>query len=669
MIDKGNLTQVWRDRIEEASIDRQQFEPTWFSNLAFVAGKHWLEWNPASRQLQMPIDIGERELYTVDMITERRMTALGELSNDEDRPQLLLVSEGGNPDVEGMQEQLNRAVQHGWDHEWHGDQALAEVRRICMDLGTAAVRVRFDPMAGPPEVDGDGEPLMVPYHEGRALLDTGEATEHVASMFEQGGKVDLRAAHKGQIRWEALSPFNLLVPPGVDHEKDFPWEIVARPVPLDVIRAQYPDARDLAEDSDISSVFGMTGDTSGGSPDPTRPGQRSKLRGHSWLYTCFERPTPAAPLGRTIVLGGANGTTLLDVTEKLPCRLPDGTPSSGIAYFHWWRVTGRFWSRSMVEALKDPQRMINRRKTQNAEIIDRGMPKVFLEEGSLPHAPKGHVLEIIELAPGKGKPEFSGGIGPGEWMYRDIEEARVDLEHASGMRGPSMGDNPENVSTYSQLALLAEKDQVKRSPMLREHRTSIGRAVEASVHYIRKYWGEQKQLLIADDDDKIDAVMLNANQLPEFFVVKLAKGAPKPRSQAAEIKKIEDIARYSTETGMPLPVDWLYDSLEAGQALEIPSKPGDDHGEKAEVENVWMGRGQPMPVMDYDPPEVHLPIHRQAQIQADIEGDLETWQLLEQHVLEHQQVAMMQALQAQQIEGPPPIADPTEQQQPAQAAA
>lgn len=665
--DTAKIAQEWRERIDRGLDDRKRFERTWMSNIAFTAGKHWLKWNPGTNALELPLDMRDKDLYTADVITERRLTALGELSADDDRPELLLIDDGDEM-TDSFQAQINRALGYGWDYEWRGDDALTEVRRLCLDLGVSAMRVRFDPTAGPPILGEDGEPIEAPYIDGKALLDPAEARTAVAEARQSGQRVEFRAMHEGRICWEPLSALNLIVPPGIPNENDFPWEIVVRPVPLSVVQAEYPAAKGLMEDTDISSMIGVDAieTTSGDGFSETR----SKLRGHVWLFTGYERPCPDYPKGRTVVLGG-NQRHLLDVKPELPCKMPDGTFSSGVSYFHWWRVTGRFWSRSFVEPLKDPQRLINRRKTQNMEIVDRGMPKVFVEEGSLQHNPEGLPLEKVEVAKGAARPDFFGGIGPGEWMYRDIEEARVDLDHASGIRGPSLGDNPENVGTYSQLALLSEKDQVKRAVVRREHASSIGRCVESTVHYMRTYWGPEKQVVLADDDDKLEAFNFNATKIPAFYVVKIAKGSPKPRSQAAELKKIEDLARYSVESQQPLPVDWYADSLEAGKPLEMPTPPGAPHIEKAELENHYLLSGEPSPsgggdvppVMEYDPPEIHIPTHREAQIQAEQMGDAEAWQRIQDHIDEHEQVA--QAVMAQQAAmAPQPESNQPEQGQP-----
>src|SRR5262249_6769878 len=151
---------------------------------------------------------------------------------------------------------------------------------------------------------------------------------------------------------------------------------------------------------------------------------------------------------------------------------------------------------------------------------------------------------------------------------------------------------PAGVDTYAQLALINENDQAKREGILTARKRSIAKLVEASVYDIRTYWGPQRQIMVAGDEGGIDASVFDATKIPAFYIVKVAKGAARPRSQAAEIQKISDIASYSVQAQQPLPVKWYYDSLAAGQALELPEEPTNDQADKAELENHLLLQGR-----------------------------------------------------------------------------
>lgn len=641
-----------KDRLRQAREDRKRFEPTWQHNLAFAAGQHYVKWDRQARQLVMPEELSRKDLYVADVITEYRTTALGELSADDDRPELLLRRD--DEASEDFQRMLNRAVEWGWDNEWRGDTVLEEARRLCVDTGTSAVRCKWNPNVGP--VVGEA-----PMQAGRPLFGD-QAIQAVAGAAETGLTVPMQQIRQGAIQWEPLSGFNLLVPPGVNHEMFFPWEAVIRPALLSEVQAEYGDlAAELREDTDIGSLMGMDLSSSGQSsgfayagPNDRRPG---RLHDHVWLITYLERPTIRYPEGRTITFA-TNDYKVLRVEERLPYEGPDGSFQSGIAYFHWWRVSGRFWSRGLVDVMKDIQRSFNKRRNQTHEIIDRGMPAVFVQTGSKAIERQGRVAELVELDRDERQPQMFQGFGPGDWMWRDLDQMRNDLEHATGLRGPRLGDNPANVTTYGQLAILNENEQVKRQPILREHQESIGHLIEHSVHDMRTYWGPERMIALAGDNDHADVAFFDATKIPSFYIVKVARGAAKPRSQAAELKKIEDLWKGALESAAVASnpqewVQWYKQSLEAGQVLELPAVHSDDQTDKAELENHLMLLGQPMPVQYYDPHDQHILIHRGAQIEAELSEEMDKWALIEQHVQQHvligaQQLAETQALIAQQ---------------------
>src|SRR5205807_8576942 len=125
-------------------------------------------------------------------------------------------------------------------------------------------------------------------------------------------------AKEGHICWRPLSPFNLIVPPGVVHEKYFPWECTVIPTPVEEIKERYGQvAADVKEDPDIGSILGMEAQsTATSSPTGWMIGEsrRTRLRDHAWLFTYYEQPTSQWPTGRTIVFVN-NRMKLLEVRD------------------------------------------------------------------------------------------------------------------------------------------------------------------------------------------------------------------------------------------------------------------------------------------------------------------------------------------------------------------
>jgi len=648
--DRDKLTAEVRQRIEDAVEDRKRFEPTWHMALAYAAGKQWVEWSHRDRRVIMPPEVNPRDLYTADRITEYRTTALGELGSDRDKPQLLISRD--DQWSEELQEAVNQGLTHAWDHEAEAERALAEKDRLVIDLGTAAIRCLFDP------TKGAIAKREWPHVDDRPVYGD-DALEAVTSAAENGRTLSYRDVREGRITWQVLGPWNLLPPPGIPHEKDFPYETIVRPALLEDVKALYPAASDLKEDTNIVNLLGLDSNTEmpfgrGYGDDDGSTGSQQRLKAHVWLYTHFVRPSAKHPKGRMIELAGES-KRLLQVTDKVPYVGPSGDRRSGLAYFHWWRVTGRFWSRGLVEAMQEGQRRLNRRVTQASKTIDRGQPKVFIRGDVVRNVPTGMPLEVVELDKTADRPEFFEGIGPGEWMYRDVEQIDNDLAHATGLYGPSRGENPPNVDTYSQLALIAENDQTKREPIYRDHQDSQQLLVEDTVYDMRTYWGDEKRVRVSEDDESsFRSVVFNAAKIPDpeeqpdAYTVKVVRGSAKPRSQGALLQLVQDLKLAAAEAGLfqgPQWLEWYRDSLEAGHPLDFPEVAASDQEEVAELETHAIREGEDVAAAYWDDPEIHVPVHRMAQNQARLSGDVETFGRLEQHIQDH--LAVAQAMQAQ----------------------
>lgn len=680
IVGADDATRKIREKLIAARAHRKKQEPSWQLSMAFALGgeSQWSVWTTGQRGggLRKIGDVdpryADRELYTADITNEFRMHVLGELASDDDRMELLLAQD--DPTAERFQAQANKALGYAWDVETEADEVLAQADRYCVDLGTSAIRAYFDKDAGSyrpdlvPHLNGEpqfgdaGTRLMAQYNEPDPL--TGQPRGPIPG-------VTVEQIKSGKCCLEALSAFNLLVPPGIVDERKFPWEAVIRPVPLDEIRERFgPPAADLKEDKDIGSTLGaaLIGARDAG----------STLRDHAWLVDFYEQPTKQYPSGRVVYLAG-NGFKPVGIDPALPYCVLDanGEPlewRSGISYFHFWRVTGRFWSRGLIDALKDPQRGINLQRTLTKETIARGQPKVIADEGA-PIAQTGLPLEVIRVGQATRPAQVMQGIAPGPYMKDEVEQLREDAEHSTGIRALALGENPSNVNTLGQLTLLKESESVKRQPVQRERARALREIHEHVVYDIKKYWGHEKQIVLAGEDDRIDAFLFDATKIPALFIIRPAKGTAKPRSQGAELTKIDQLWQAAQVAGVVQQnpqawVDWYKESLEQGQALELPDMGGMDvHAMKAELENHKLREGDTANVIvaDYDPISVHLPIHRDAQIKAEEAGEVATWQALSAHIADHERMEQEKQLQlrAQQA-----AVSPGEQQaQDAQAAA
>lgn len=639
-LDEQDLSKI-RRQILAARNDRRRHESNWRLNLAFCAGKQWLEWKSFGRggRFVLPALRRGQHRYTVNKISDLRISLLGQFSMDSDRPQLLFRTD--DLPTEDFAETANDAVAAGWETEWQGDTVLDEVKRTMIDLGTAAVRCRFDPTAGPKKVKD------VPHENGRPILNPEKAREYVAAQQARGQSADLRTIHEGRIRWDHGTPFNLLVPAGIKREDKFPWECWIETSHIDKVKEQYGSEADgiTAETIDDINAVGDESSISTGSEDGSDAGTPVKLEDHVFVYTFYERPCRDHPDGRVVVLAGAN-LKPLEVRPKLDYVAPDGTRRSGIHYFHYIRLTDRFWSQSLIDLVREQQRAYNKRSSQIGETIDRGQAFILAQENGIPKR-TGVPVEVIPIKPNIPAPVVSAGVPVGDWMWKSLDRIDADMREASGLQDVLQGENPQNVGNYSQLALLQEEAGRKFDAIMGAAKQNVAHLVEDSVHAIRQYWGADKFLALEGPDGTLKAFNFDATKVPDFYRVYVAKGAAQPRSQAAELKKVDDLAAYSINSGQPLPLEWVAESYDSGKPADMPQQQRHDGLDKALMENQQLEQGGMPQVEYYDDGALHVQVHRSLQSRADATGDRELSQRCEQHIQDHLTQAQANA-QAQQ---------------------
>lgn len=661
--DPAALQTLWKDRIQRARDARKKYEPTWLSNLAFAAGQHWLVYDEIADMLRHVKHVdprrAEQNLLTDDRISEYRDTQLGELDSDDDRPQLLVAQESES--AEGVAKLLNEAIGYAWDHEWQAETVLSQVYEGVVDLGTIAIRLRREKEYGQvvdhQPFDPSGKVVTQETHP-----QDWQALEQTGAMAD-GSLPNMQPIREGRTCLDFYTPFGVLAPPGVNHEDKFPWEVLVRPYPLDDLQAEYPAAKDLTEDGDIASAMGLT--TGQTVRDSRSQGNNTsgRLRGQVWLYTCFDRPCPKYPEGRVTVIA-SNDYKVLDVQEGLDYELPNGESHTGVIYFHWRRLLDRFYSRAWIEPLKDPQRALNNDVTVSDEIVARGGPKVFLREQDLVENPQGLPMEVVRMKDNAQPPFFFQGIGLPPALAERRQALLDNLAHAATISDVRLGINPQNADTYSALALLNENESGKRSYIRRAHKRSIARLVELGVHDIRKYWPEEKQILVVGDEDVVTKKTFAKAQIPDFYMAKVAKGAPQPRSQAAELKKIDAFWAAAEQSGLVASdpaswVSWYVESTNAGSAQEIPEPQTDSQTQMAEYENLLMRYGEDVIPADYDLLPVHLPKHREEQDRARAEGDMDRFLRVQTHIDLSVQVQQENAARvASAAQAPSPLAPP-----------
>lgn len=629
----GNaLITEWGERRQQALNERRKYDPIWSICEHFLSGRQWVAWIPgqSTGSIIPEPNPSKRERHTVNVITARVATVLGKLFVEDLRPTITFTRD--DEESESISTHTRAVAKYLWDTEVAGEKKVKEMLMRLLTYGTAAMRCYFDTTKGQ-------EIGMFPVGpDGNPILDPASARAYVLQMTEQGQQVQFVPLREGKIVWEPLSPRNLLVPPGVISEDDFPWVIMERAMPLSWAKMKWPDAAEhlSAQELRTNESLGVSIDQGETNVSPAESG---RLKGHVLVSTGYELPCAEYPMGRTVIWN-EESQAILEVRNSLPYKLRS-EPHHGIIFFHYHQLPHRFWGRGVVEDLIGPQRQKNRARSQMIEMKDRNLGRVYAKKGTITaqNKPVGKIMELIEIPLHAEFPQETTGVPPGPWIENEARINDEDMDRVSGLGEVSLGQMPSGSAAYSALALMVEQDERRVGPALKMIRFGIGDTMVISLELARRYWQESKQMAIAGPEGSLELFMFNRSQLPLEFHVDVSRHSPLPTSPAVEAQKIFDIFHAATSAGQPLPIEWLKSSLDSGRALPIPRSQDQVQMAKAQLENVLMDQGQPVMPDYYDDDYIHILTHRQAQVEQMANPQVQ--QLIEMHIQMHAQNMQM----------------------------
>lgn len=343
----------WLERKDKAEKHREQFLPQVRINRKFAAGKQHLNVNTRSGRV---IDVRERngiKLVTSDILSQYMLTVIGRMAANDYKPNFLPLQ--SDEIAEEITAYMNDSFGWGWDNEWMAERKLLGIFRLLATDGTCAIRCRYDRTVG--ELLGER-----PYKDGAPVLDKTEARKYVAEEAHAGRRAKIAPIRAGRVNWELLTFENLLTPPGYEDDATFPWDLIVRPIPVKEVKDRYGIdvlAQEIESSASLTSGLGF------GDEKP------ALLEDNCFVFTGYDRPGANHPKGRTTVF---TEDALLDIAEGLPYPDHPRGPRTGLHYFRWQPIPGRFPGKAFIENGIGPQQVRNKRLTQIDAIIDRNMP-------------------------------------------------------------------------------------------------------------------------------------------------------------------------------------------------------------------------------------------------------------------------------------------------------
>lgn len=642
VVSEESVLNIWTDRRSQAKRDRARYEPDWYLCQSYVANKQWVGWSAkrGGRVLSLLDDPREkdREHHTENVLTSYLWTAVGQLVTGDT---FLPPVQFRNKDIRSEQyaNEARKALKFAWQEDLDADEVIEDSLLGAATFGTSGARLLFQRGLG----DAYGD---FPIHPGTGQMVTGPERFGLVAQAQEAGEQLGYEKLQGQMQLESLDPFHMLVPPGVQHMKNFPWIIIECPYPVDQLRAWFPDRADEIQPQSLSAIdqIGLREIRDADNSSAAGAGQ---LKDHALLATGYEMPTRDFQSGRVVMW---TQNVLLDESPQLSFNV-NGKWMAGIVPFHYRKVKGRFWGLGIVEPALGVQRQRNRSRSQHIEWKDRNLGRVYAPKDAITvnNRPRGKIMELIEVHPayiGKIQETQPGTLPNVEQEVQMLDQA---MQFVTGFGPLSALSTPTaGLHAYAALALSKQADDQRNGPILRSARRGIKQLAGLILVGMRQYWPPGKEIALGGSgpDDEFASFVFNAAELPVQFYVELNPGAPLPADPAAQVQLAFDVFDRDTARGGTggTSLEWLLRSIQAGKLEALDHTANDLQRDKAEYENMLMASGQIPPVAEYDNDQMHVQIHREAQALRSMQpGQEQIVAIVEQHIAEHEQAAMMKA--------------------------
>lgn len=603
---------------ESARRDRQQYERQWMTNLAFSMGYHWHYFNDVTRRLERPVVPPWRVLMVINLVRQQVLTKYAKLV--QSRPQAHAQPRSDEPEDKQQAEVCDALL----DYLWSTDGSEGAVKRALMwaiITGTGILKTYWNKGAG----------TLLTYPQTMTVVGPDGTPQEVAHPKAGEPLTDQKGepVYVGEVETCEVSPFEFYPDPFGLTIKDKFWCFIQKLRSSEYVMERYGvevEPRTVPADQFLE---GQIASLAGGAVQP----KLGVLVKEFW-----QRSTKKYPQGRYIVY----------VDEQVLYEGPNPYPKTQLplAAFVDIPVPGRFWGDSMVTDMIDPQRNLNKSRSQAIEIRNlMAKPKYFVPKGALDvgktitSAP-GEIVEwnIMPGAPDGGRPSVDAGAPIPDSFWRDAEQSTAEVRTVSGIHEVSNASAPQGVTAARAIGFLQEQDDLRLGPTSQAYEDAISEISEHKLHLARQFYEEPRTVRVVGRNNSVKVVEFYKENIPDDVDVSVETGSSLPKSRVARQNFVLEL--WSKQL--------IQDPRVAVQMLEL----GDIEGlyedstrdiDQASRENEAMKAGTPREANDFDNHSLHIAEHNKFRKGEEYEQlDPALQDLFAQHVAMHQQFAATQ---------------------------
>lgn len=613
---------------EAAKQDRMQYEGQWLLNLAFFNRQQWVVFDSITRKLRAIRSADQKQVrMVVNLVRQQVLTKYAKLSQTS--PESHAQPASDDPDDRRQAEVCDAVLEYLRSVD--GSEG-AESRALLWAIitGTGIFKVAWNKNAG----------TLLTYPETMLAISTDEMGQEMREdvPHPKAGQpvLDKRGdpVHLGEIEVEDVAPFEFYPDPfGVTLDQKS-WCFTQTLRSREYVMERYGVDVEPKEVSGHQFIDGQLMSVVGA-------GQAQPKRG-VLVKTFRQRSTKKHAEGRYVVY----------VDDKVLEQGPNPYPKAQLPYssFVDIPVPGRFWGASIIEDMIDPQRNLNKARSQAIEVRNAMKPKYFVARGalrpgqSISNAPDEIVeYESVPNAADNGRPYVAQGASVPDSMWKDAETSTSEIRAVSGIHEVSNADVPGGVTAARAIGFLQEQDDLRLGPTAKEYERAIAKRDEIKLRLGRQFYDEPRTARIVGPNDAIKVVDFYKEDIPDDVDVKVRAGSGLPKSRVARQNFILELWKEGF---------FKDDPQEAARLMELGDIEGfyrevKRHRAHAERENETMKQAEPRLVEDFHGHKAHIAVHNAFRVSEDYERlDEGAKQVFAEHVAQHKAFAAAEAAPA-----------------------
>lgn len=491
-----------------------------------------------------------------------------------------------------------------------------------------------------------------------------------SSLGKYVGSKDGRALYEGDIRVEAISPFEVGVDPHVTRLEDASWVQQYKRRSLDYIFQQYPNGKYVKAQGQETSGELYLQKIQNVSPVTTGIINQEKYNEDSAVVVeTWQKPNKKYPKGKHTIT--CNGVLLFSedmITESNPwCEFP-------LVKFDETIMPGRFWGISSVEQVVPLQKEYNRSISQIIEAKNLcTKPKVLNPKGS------GVAKSSFTTEPGEFI-EYKAGLAPQymqlpqlpQFVFENLNRTMRDIQQISFVNDISRGSQVSGARSGEMLQIYAEEDQSKIATTIQLFERGMSILGQRLLRMAQLKYREKRTIKIVGQNNEWQFWTFQGSDLSSNFDVKVTVTSSLDQNLSARRQLLMQLVQYQMINPQQVPLGKLMKMMEVG-AVEALFDVETKDANTAEYENMIMAKGQTAKVEYFQDHDTHIACH------DDFRKDMEFQKLPESvqayfefHVNQHREAKQAQmmfeqqqamAMQPPQGEGQPEEPEEEEEQQ------